>query len=56
MEPTFAESSNFSEAVTAELRAFIDVAVAAILANHRYAPVDGEYVESGDAAFERLQD
>jgi hypothetical protein len=54
MEPIFAESA--SETVTAELRAQIDAAVAAIPAAHRIAPIDGEYTESRDAAFERLQD
>jgi hypothetical protein len=53
MEPTFAESTN--ETVTTELRALIDAATAAIPPAHRRAPIDGEYAQSRDAAFERLQ-
>jgi hypothetical protein len=54
MELTFTESTN--ETVTTELHALIDATIAAIPAAHRHAPVNGEYTESRDAAFERLQD
>jgi hypothetical protein len=54
MEPTFAESS--SKTAATELRALIDATVTAIPVAHRRAPVDGEYTESRDAVFDRLQD
>jgi hypothetical protein len=54
MEPTFAEIT--SETVTAELRAQLDAAVAAIPPAHRHDPSRDEVFESKDAAFVRLQD
>jgi MULE transposase domain len=54
MEPIFAAST--SETVTAELRAQLDAAVAAIPPAHHLNPTRMEVFESKEAAFSRLQD
>ena len=54
MEPTFAETT--SETVTAELRAQLDAAVAAIPPTHHCNPSRDEVFESKEAAFVHLQD
>lgn len=54
IEPTFAEST--SETVTAELRAQLDAAVAALPPAHCLNPSRDEVFESKEAAFSRLQD
>jgi hypothetical protein len=54
MEPIFAESA--SETVTAELRAQLDAAVAALPPAHRLAPTENELSDSREAAYTRLQD
>jgi hypothetical protein len=54
MEPTFAAST--SETVTAELRAQLDAAVAAIPHRHAINPAHDEVYQSKEAAFTRLQD
>jgi len=52
MEPTFAAST--SETVTAELRAQLDAAVAAIPHFHAINPGHDEVFQSKEAAFTRL--
>jgi len=54
MEATFATST--SETVTAELRAQLDAAIAAILQRHVTDPSRDEVFQSKEAAFTRLQD
>jgi len=54
MEPTFAAST--SETVTAELRAQLDAAIAAIPHRHATNPSRDEVFQTKEAAFARLQD
>jgi hypothetical protein len=54
MEPIFAESA--SETVTAELRAQLDVAIAALPLAHCLNPTKNELSDSREVAFIRLQD
>jgi hypothetical protein len=54
IEPTFAKST--SETVTAELRAQLDAAVAALPPAYCLNPSRDEVFESKEAAFSRLQD
>jgi len=54
MEPTFASVASMT--VTLALQAQIDVAIAALPAAHRAAPIELEQAESTKAAFIRLQD
>jgi hypothetical protein len=53
MEPIFAESA--SKTVTAELRAQLDVAVAAFPPAHCLAPTENELSDSQKAAYTQLQ-
>jgi hypothetical protein len=52
MEPIFAESA--SETATAELRAQLDDAVAALPPTHRLALTENELFDSREAAYTRL--
>jgi hypothetical protein len=52
MEPIFAESS--SETVTAELRAQLDAAVAALPPAHCLNPIENEQSDSRETAYIRL--
>jgi hypothetical protein len=52
MEPIFAKSA--SETVTAELRAQLDAAVAALPPAHHLNPTENEQSESRQAAYTRL--
>jgi hypothetical protein len=53
MEPIFAKST--SETVTAELRAQLDAAVAALPPAHHLNPNENELSDSREVAYERLQ-
>jgi hypothetical protein len=54
MEPIFAEPAG--DTVTAELRAQLDAAVAALPPAHRLNPTENEPTDSRDTALIRLQD